>query len=501
MDDRNAFDDAIEACEALEELLCDEHRPGGGLCIICFSCIPQLLKLDGPDIVRLRTRHHDLWDACMRSLTVPRSGSQNAALRQRLQDNINNCSRRLPGDPHEELSVFFVSDPLQQFRMLLCNCLSNCLYGVDHSSGNLATVVKRANNPHKRFCSASRAWPTRISQLFPYGPERTVAALIDACCAFTDTGALWILNAVLRLARPLIWDAILQPDNCLRLTWFITATLLLSLSSDPTHTAKIAALAPPGCSPPSDIAEAEWLRAGEEADAIIAFLGTVRVGPYSHPDDPERFATACGELVTGRLRYAFRVAAEYHKPTMYRRWLAFQQYIVRLGTHAVARTRVPYSDLIAHIQCNPRDRTILSIVRLALNLLPLHRRCAGAGCTRTMFDLEEEGKPLSTCGKCKLFCYCCRECQRADWRTGHKQLCPIFVALLDAAPPLLPPDEFLRAIHESAISDADLLELGMWALGRGQHMRDLLACELAFPHLTNAAPVTPQNEPHQAAGT
>lgn len=492
MDGRNNFDNVIGACEALAGLLRDEHRPGDGLCVICFGCIPRLLGLDGPEIVRLRTRNHDLWDACMRTLTVPRSASQDAVLRQRLQDNIDRCPYREPENPHDDLSVFYISDPVQKLRVVISHYLSNCLYGVDNASGNRTTVVNRTDHAHKRFRSVSQAWPSRVDQLFPYGPERTVSALIDDCCAFSDTSALWVLNAILRLARPLVWDVILQPDNCIRLSWYITAVLFLGVSDDLEHIEKLATLAPPGCSLPQYVADVEWTQTGEEADSVIAFINTIRLGPYAHPDDPSRFATACGEPMSRRLRAAMHAAAEHHKPTMYRRWSAFQRYLSRLEAHAAAGARVPYADLVAHVERNPRDTTLLRIVRLALGELPADRRCAGPGCTRTMFDLDEGAdRPLATCARCRLRRYCCRECQRADWRAGHRALCRVLATLAEVAPTSLPSDEFVRRVQQSTIADTDLLALGMWVLGRGQYMRDLLACNISFPHLRNLAANAP----------
>ena len=48
-----------------------------------------------------------------------------------------------------------------------------------------------------------------------------------------------------------------------------------------------------------------------------------------------------------------------------------------------------------------------------------HRRhCAGAGCARTAADAA-----LSLCSACQSAAYCSADCQRADWRGGHRRLC------------------------------------------------------------------------------
>ena len=38
-------------------------------------------------------------------------------------------------------------------------------------------------------------------------------------------------------------------------------------------------------------------------------------------------------------------------------------------------------------------------------------------------NCKEKLKTLMSCAKCKKVRYCCRECQVADWKAGHKQLC------------------------------------------------------------------------------
>ncbi|KAG2494648.1 hypothetical protein HYH03_007164 [Edaphochlamys debaryana] len=48
--------------------------------------------------------------------------------------------------------------------------------------------------------------------------------------------------------------------------------------------------------------------------------------------------------------------------------------------------------------------------------------CANPNCFNIAGDSEAELK-LQRCGKCKSVSYCCRECQMAHWRAGHKEAC------------------------------------------------------------------------------
>ena len=57
------------------------------------------------------------------------------------------------------------------------------------------------------------------------------------------------------------------------------------------------------------------------------------------------------------------------------------------------------------------------------------RFCAGIGCpkvsTESLLHLgnQQNQVTLLVCSKCKQVSYCSRECQRLDWRAGHKKFC------------------------------------------------------------------------------
>lgn len=46
-------------------------------------------------------------------------------------------------------------------------------------------------------------------------------------------------------------------------------------------------------------------------------------------------------------------------------------------------------------------------------------------CCAFCYKEQEGDEPLSKCGRCSKRCYCSRECQVQDWRTGHKVYCGI----------------------------------------------------------------------------
>mmetsp|Transcript_52007 Transcript_52007/g.153475 ORF Transcript_52007/g.153475 Transcript_52007/m.153475 type:complete len:180 (-) Transcript_52007:114-653(-) len=46
-----------------------------------------------------------------------------------------------------------------------------------------------------------------------------------------------------------------------------------------------------------------------------------------------------------------------------------------------------------------------------------------AGCGKTASQAEVDGKPLKQCARCKAVAYCSQDCQRRDWKAGHKRVC------------------------------------------------------------------------------
>ncbi|EJD37133.1 hypothetical protein AURDEDRAFT_129630 [Auricularia subglabra TFB-10046 SS5] len=312
--DHSPSESTISVCTVLADLLSDKRRPADGFCVLCFTCVPRLLDFDGPEIVPLRKMHHKLWDACMRNLTVPRTSGETVALRQLLQDNINNRKWRSSDRPHQDVSVDWenhVSGHLELFYLVLGLCLSNCLYGPDVPTGNTGTVVQRASYPRKRFRSGSGAWPSRTDQLFPYGPDRTVDALIEACCNFADCSAFWVLRAVLRLARPLAWEAPLRQENHHRIACYIAAMLVLPISASPLHLEIISRLASQGCNVPPAVLDCEWLRTTDPRNAAFGFLETVTEWPYAHSDDAARFVEV-PDVRTGII-HAFMLASDHYQ--------------------------------------------------------------------------------------------------------------------------------------------------------------------------------------------
>ncbi|GLC43618.1 hypothetical protein PLESTB_000401000 [Pleodorina starrii] len=50
------------------------------------------------------------------------------------------------------------------------------------------------------------------------------------------------------------------------------------------------------------------------------------------------------------------------------------------------------------------------------------RTCANPACVNLEGD-SEAGLRLAACGRCGAALYCCRDCQTAHWRAGHRAEC------------------------------------------------------------------------------
>ncbi|GFR44769.1 hypothetical protein Agub_g6100 [Astrephomene gubernaculifera] len=69
-----------------------------------------------------------------------------------------------------------------------------------------------------------------------------------------------------------------------------------------------------------------------------------------------------------------------------------------------------------------RGAAALLVSPAELRVRGLVRGCGNPGCTNLAGDSEAEVK-LKACGRCGAVGYCCRECQVAHWRAGHKEAC------------------------------------------------------------------------------
>ncbi|GFR51239.1 hypothetical protein Agub_g13614 [Astrephomene gubernaculifera] len=74
---------------------------------------------------------------------------------------------------------------------------------------------------------------------------------------------------------------------------------------------------------------------------------------------------------------------------------------------------------------SPEDEELAAALLVSpgeLRVRGLLRGCGNPGCTNLAGDSEADVK-LKKCGRCGQVGYCCRECQVAHWKAGHKEAC------------------------------------------------------------------------------
>ncbi|EJD34955.1 hypothetical protein AURDEDRAFT_130895 [Auricularia subglabra TFB-10046 SS5] len=472
----HGMDVALSMTKTFQVVLQDDLHPAQRYCPICLLIYPCLLGGNSPVIPILQTEHHSFLDMCVRKLSLALTAREKQTLRQRLHHNIDTCAyRHLPSTrPHDEqlreYDCEHVEDPVDIMRATLCKSLRCCLYGFDTAARNPECVMDRAARPHKRFRSTTGIWPTSVDQLFPYGPDRTVEGIIDCCCAFLSPSPLLVLNAILDLTRPRVWDLLLEPTTHHRLAWAICVTILLGIPDAHAKLSLYTGRAPPGCSVPQKWKKARWLQDGTGITSASTLADTIRFGSYALPDDELRFAAPHAEI----LENVFPLAVDYYRTTQPVVCETLNSYLDTLRRTRIAEQHVS-EDLDSVLEHDPRSLGVLRIVRLAIGWLQHARRCAAPQCSRTLVDRpDDEDKPLSACARCRLAQYCSRECQRRDWKAGepvpHKQLCPILSELQSRADRNLPETDYVDAVRQSTIANDELV-----IAGRQRHPMETIA--------------------------
>ncbi|EJD37180.1 hypothetical protein AURDEDRAFT_173815 [Auricularia subglabra TFB-10046 SS5] len=444
--------------DAIEKLLADERWPAPDFCSVCLLGFGRVIGNNAPSIPIVQTQYHGFLDTCMRYLTIPCTAREKQVLSKQLQHNIDHC-QLINGDyqSHDDRvrgwEHTHIDDAREMMQSLLCHILYTCLCGFDRTSDSHSarSPVAKALNPHKPFGSVTGCWPTKINQLFPFGPEHTIEAVVEACCFFASRTPFSVLCAILELARPHVWDAVLHPNNHHRLVWAISATLLLGIPGGDVQLGLYSDVTPPGCKIPAV---------------------SVRGGNYAHPDDVLRFACPYAHFLVPVLSFAMA----HYQSTERAACGTFEYYTAALKRAAEVETLTPVlseADLAHFAAAEPRHLVMLRMIRGAMNWLLKERHCAGPGCARTMPDT---GKPLSMCARCRLTRYCAKGCQRGDWKSGtpvpHKLLCDALAKLRAFdRPDTMKDDEYTLFVEQTGIPDETLALLGRWALSRGQIMQ------------------------------
>ncbi|EJD34950.1 hypothetical protein AURDEDRAFT_175990 [Auricularia subglabra TFB-10046 SS5] len=475
------LDTALVLCQQIEDYLADEWSPDDRFCPVCLLAFPPYIFHRPHALTVLKSRHHRLWDTCMRNISAHFSGPQHASVQQRLRFNMDHCYHKKDAQKHNatlrRLGLSHMDDTCHLRDVLLCHLLRICLHAVDPTSATPErSVVQRARFSQKRFRASSGAWPTSIEQLFPYGEARTVEGLVDCCCTLTSEHPFWVLSALLNLARPRMWDHVLRTDLHFRLCWAISSTLMLGIpgvgepyADEPGR--------PSRCSIPARWKDAQWLREGGTGlEAVTTLMSTISTGAYARPDDRLTFVAPHARIL-GR---AFSLALRHYRDTQPAACQTIKFYITAARSAAEPGVHSGVEETANELlERDPRNDAVIRLIRMAISWLNCDRRCAAHHCSSTMLDRADgEDKPLSLCARCKLTRYCSKDCQRSHWTDGqpfpHKALCPILSKLQEAANLSVAEAAYVSRVRSSSIQDAQLALAGRWALSLGECMNHSL---------------------------
>ncbi|EJD39650.1 hypothetical protein AURDEDRAFT_171282, partial [Auricularia subglabra TFB-10046 SS5] len=137
-------------------------------CAYCLLDLSRELARRPDELDELRRSCHELWDACMRAITLPTHGNperESARFLRSLTTAASLCSA------HDD-TADFETYLIKAFIDAACNCVHVCLSVGERSP------VSRAAKKHKAFANKRGAWPMQQEDLFPSGTN-SAGMLID----------------------------------------------------------------------------------------------------------------------------------------------------------------------------------------------------------------------------------------------------------------------------------------------------------------------------------
>ncbi|EJD39445.1 hypothetical protein AURDEDRAFT_171446 [Auricularia subglabra TFB-10046 SS5] len=447
------------------------------ICPVCFSSYAMTLSnMLAHHLPRLRAECHVLFDACIRALFLPRAQNDFDKLRLSLAMKHRRCTRpgckpERPGTGINYLRVFL--DTLGQ---------------VVHSGLHLGegSAVERASMTNKAFSDRQGRWPSRVSQLFPYGEQATVDALLDLANLFISASPLGLVNELLMVCRPVLLPLLLADGNRKRMLSYLVRVL------DPRERPALERAAP-------------WLFGHGKPlfTTATAFIHAVRSGPNAVPcEGPQFFAS--------RERTLLRVATDIidtlddadNAMTLLAPFAL--DLCKKLGPPTPVPARAWEWTRAQREQYQPAFAPILFSM---ITQLAHRRRCAAVECARSELQTDDSGKRLQHCARCKVPRYCSKECQAADWHGAgdvvpHRVVCAVLCKIAGQASARLTQEEF-AGHYASAVRDFtpdDYVALNAFATTLGQLFGHTFSAEevATFPPVTlrlhlpeNAGPMLP----------
>ncbi|EJD39431.1 hypothetical protein AURDEDRAFT_171431 [Auricularia subglabra TFB-10046 SS5] len=369
-------------------------------------------KASQTQLPRLRAECHALFDACAAVFFRPRATDAFEKLRVQLKRNVLRCKRPASAHSHPTYGSAKTMDPLH--ALFDRDGVSNILHAGLHQGDRPA--LGRAWMPHKSFGDRHGRWPSRVAQLFPYGEQDTVNALLDLLDRQILFGPLGILNELLFICRTVVFPVLLAERNRARVIRAIVTLL------DPEQRRGVASGMP-------------WYGGGGHAmfTTAVGFLHIVFFGPGGVPGEAKTlYAGHERMLLTAIISGLEDVPDEQHEMAIlapiaidiYHRMGVLFPFGIVMPARIVNWVRAEGEKLRPCF-----SRILLMLVSQTVK----RRRCSAPGCG--LAELEGGGgQSFQMCARCQVPRYCSKECQLRHWKgmqtdasrsLRHKDVCPV----------------------------------------------------------------------------
>lgn len=372
-------------------------------CPLCVKRFAKDLQEDPDGVDALRRDCHELWNALVRLLTLPRNNIM--GLRHDLLGNMAECPA-LADEDHVRYAVYGEqrgSDSPPATTVLFEAAIYALFSGL--TSGDKAPV-SRAQTCNKPFTNrrGPPQWPVAPEQLFPAGNAVSVAVLVS-WCDYPDplTWPMMLLGCYMALARDRVFPLLVDATP-LGLHKRIVDAIALRLAGASAENPD----------PKTNCGRSDIV-------AATSLLQAIYNGPDARPEDMGRFISGHEATLFPPIAAALR-AIHVDSGDQLSSFNFLATYALALH----ARLKLPDSALSADILYyrNPGPVGMIPLVRRALTNIQGSRFCGASGCAA-----RDPGGEFRRCGTCKLLRYCGPGCQKLDWRTGrpvpHKIMCPL----------------------------------------------------------------------------
>ncbi|KZV98315.1 hypothetical protein EXIGLDRAFT_832250 [Exidia glandulosa HHB12029] len=440
----------------IRPLVDDDHA----FCPTCFMAFAE--QLDFAAREHLGMKCPEFYDTLMAFVTTEHILDMDLRIAQStylLSHQIMKCVKcSAQPTSNDEINYFIPVDdmPFDKIYNTCCYILASCLAPPDPSTGQLPKRIQKW--PFK-----AGHWPSTPDQLFPLGPERTIDHLVHSAY---HRGAVNLLSAMLQRHRPRVFEEITKVENndfLLRATIRgFEAAARLAAATLSTHNESIGrpSAAP---TPASDEAVVEAL---EIYDPFTTLLVTILAGVDSQPHELARFAFCYDHVLYRAVVSVLAHVSDAEKcnPPLAKVAIALYQKL------DVVHRRDPPPPFI-RVEVEEDLKAQVDVYRLLGGVLPLfflRRACTWPACGKQPHT-RTGSTAFAKCASCRAVQYCSRDCQRADWREEHREICDIlkevFTILPKAEIPDLPRHEIAQVCRDHALPPDRARRLATWILG------------------------------------